>query len=397
MELFEIMIANGEPLPQPILPYYVIAKEGMFLHRQTQIGTVLVRTNQKPYTMKSIGENENGVFTWTAKTIPASIIGQATDFFRRIYEKYKTEAEVLITMHNETGEFRLFVPFQRNGGGSVKSVYEPTHIDRNYCVVGTLHSHCMMSAFHSGTDSNDASDMDGVHFTIGKVMDKIPEIVAMVAMNKKEFHYKEPKTIAEIEFNGHTAPLWWDDYVFPASAPAEKPKALQSITEKEWDEFRGIVNNYKPHTQIVPWHGQQNRAAKPTQWERNHQKQSYSRPLQESTDFNRTRKPYPNPSWGGSGQLIGIKREPTDTIINDALDLAASANILVDDDWRTINYQDIDDLKHWQQFFITRMQDVSVVLDSLGIEADFSFTAKKKMPQVKGQMLMAEFEKGLLQ
>lgn len=227
-------------LPEPTVPYYVIAEEGTFLYRGTQIGNALLPDFKK---IPSLGKTgyKKGTFIWTAENIPSNIIAQATDYFRRIFNKHGSEAEVLITMHNETHEFRLFVPYQRVTAMGVKSVYEPTHIDRNYTVVGTIHSHCNFGAFHSGTDSGDASDMDGIHFTIGMLQNNPPQIVAMAVMSGKEFHYEDPATIADLDFLAATAPEWWDQYVFPAGVTSEKPKGLRSITQEQWNEFAGIA------------------------------------------------------------------------------------------------------------------------------------------------------------
>ena len=434
-DIMEVIVAkDGIDFPEPEMPYYILAKEHLYLHKKTAIGTVLMPESKLPFTVGSIGEHKQGVFNWTGEKVPAQIIGQATAFFRRIYEKHHTEAEVLLTMHNDTKAFRIFIPHQRVSAGGVKSVHEPTHIGHDYLVVGTIHSHCMMSAFHSGTDTNDASDMDGVHFTIGKVMDNTPEIVAMVSMNGKNFHYAKPSDIAEINFNGHTAPEWWDEYVFPASSPAAKPKSLTSITDEMWDEFRGIVT-MKPHVSTwangsrahQPWVPQVHRVSGPRPQSLPHYAGDWGwdaelgmygpRILDESREFNKTHQQQPSKSerkrlaklakkaawqasqwnraratqavWERDGTLLpSINDTDESRKIDMALDTAMENNFFIDEDWKTISASDVDEIIFWQKFFSDRMSMVADVLDTLDMAVEYSIKPKKIMKQLPGQTTM---------
>jgi proteasome lid subunit RPN8/RPN11 len=383
-ELFEVLALNGDGLdkaPYPTVPYYIHAVEGDFLYRDTQIGTVLLKETTKPKSLGRIGF-ANGVFSWKGEKIPASIISQAHDFFLRTFNKHHAEAEVFITMHNETGAFRLFVPYQRVNHMGVKSVYEPTHVSRDYTVVGTLHSHCDFGAFHSGTDSGDASDMDGVHFTIGKVNSAQPEIVAMVTMAGKEFHYKDPAEIANIAFGTETAPAWWDQYVYPAETASEKPKSLKSLTQAQWDEFRGIVQARPKHGTIshlpVPsnaskWLPRQSQSSyKQNNWERSTDWRDYVYGAQtsESRDFNkrmrRMKKRDTNVSCG----------DPKLDLINATLDVAEEAGLFSDDDWKMIRGSEMEDPAFWAQFFLDRMSDLVTILELLDVEVEFSTSPK---------------------
>lgn len=424
-ELMEVIVHNGEDLPFPELPYYALAQEGLFLHRNTAIGTVLVPEKKLPYTVGSVGEFKKGAFTWSGAKIPGVIIAQATAFFRRVYDAHKTEAEVLITKHNTTGEYRLFIPYQRVNGAAVKSVYEPNHIDPNYIVVGTLHSHCHFSAFHSGTDSADASDMDGVHFTIGMLQNNPPQIVAMVVMNKVEFHFPDPTEIAELVFEGHEPPLWWDQYIYPASSPAEKPKGLRSITETMWNEFRGIVAareaKKSTYTPALSRPGYQSPYAaqggwqKPSDYRPKRDKDTPDddwdnwglsrygmravpfQPTNESKKFNKHRKKEtPDPRWGVDGALITTPEQDIDAMVK-AMEHAELMGILTEADWIavTASRADTSSIVFWQKFFSEKMDDVADTLDILGMTAEFSIKPKKIYKQLPGQTTMESIIKEL--
>lgn len=380
-DLFEVVPSTQDGtdhLASPESPYYVIANEGTFLYRATQIGTLLLKQKDPPASLGKLGYKD-GVFNWTGEKIPRHIFEQATDFFRRIYGKHGTEAEVLITMHNDTKEFRLFVPLQRINGSGVKSIYEPSHIDRNYTIVGTIHSHCHFSAFHSGTDSNDASDMDGVHLTIGMLQNEPPEIVAMVAMNGVEFHYKDPRDIADLNFTGATAPDWWDQYVYPGETQSDKPKTLKSLTQEQWNEFRGLTL-HKPKVEYGKWQNQHtnwrpqsprtlipyDRAA----WDwragvyggakRPIQSSSWTPPAYESYGI-----------WDEDGAYIGYNTPltndmPTDPI-EDAIDIAEEGGIFRPDEWGNVPHGDLDNQDYWIDLFTYKLKTAMAALTALGV------------------------------
>jgi proteasome lid subunit RPN8/RPN11 len=413
-ELFEVIVNTTEGidhLPKPNVPHYVLAKEGMYLHRGTQIGSVLLREYKTPTSLQPTGY-PNGVFLWEGPEIPGKIISQATDFFKRIFDKHGTEAEVLITMHNETREFRLFVPFQRTSHGGVKSIFEPTHIDKNYTIVGTLHSHCDFSAFHSGTDSADASDMDGVHFTIGMLKRDTPEIVAMVTMGGKQFHYKEPSTIAEIVWDADTAPLWWDQYIFPANTESQKPKSLKSLTQDQWNEFRGLATP-KPKTQpnttnATGWsmgdygrygytpHG-------PSSWQPSEDKKpvntavdyinkymgTISQPLSESKKFNKRRRHYNQPVWSMEGSLANYRTQE-EILIDLALDDAETTNVINQDDYDGATLAQMASIEFWQLLFSCKIEAISDILDTLGMKVEYSIKPKDIKQPVTGQTALSD-------
>lgn len=392
-ELFEVIVNKEEGiahLPPPEVPYYVLAGEGLYLHRNTEIGSVLIREYKSPPIPK-IGFT-GGVFTWEGDIIPAKLISQATHFFRRILAKYKAEAEVLITKNSETKEFKLFVPYQRVNHGGVKSVYEPTHIERGWTVVGSIHSHCDFSAFHSGTDTGDASDMDGVHFTIGMLQNDPPQIVGMVAMAGKFFHYNDVSDIAELDFTADTAPPHWDNYVFPAATESVKPKALKTLTQAEWDEFRGVVAQkaatHKPKTWTpysgTPWVPNYNRPTSPSAWAPSEDRViPFNRgPAQPTRDH--PTKHYTKPNWTRNGNQRNYN-SPEEILIDLALEDAELSNVITGDDFDGILASQIDSIEYWRLHFSEKLKAVADILDTLGMDIKFNIKPKKT-DEVEGQI-----------
>jgi hypothetical protein len=99
-------------------------------------------------------------------------------------DSLKVEAHVLFYYNHEKKLWQLYCPFQEGTGGTTNSI-ECVDNDRSlawlgregYDCVGSVHSHCAMSAFQSGTDKDDEfSNTDGFHVTIGKMGDEVMDI-----------------------------------------------------------------------------------------------------------------------------------------------------------------------------------------------------------------------------
>ena len=246
-------------VPDSPNPFYFGASDGLFIHRRMLTGRGVARVPFWPDNFPKFG-NDKGSFTFEADPIPAKLMGQVVNFFERIYDRQHTEAAVLLVMHSETKEWRVFVPTQLVSHGGVNYVFEPNHIRYPWVIVGSIHSHCDFGAGHSGTDTNDADTFDGLHCTIGFIKRDTPQIVAMVAMNKQLFHYKEnqfPLLFDYTEVKKHEAPEWWDRYVentkdktrpvgFELYAKYDRPTVVKS--EKPEVKVVGFqpANGYKP-------------------------------------------------------------------------------------------------------------------------------------------------------
>ena len=161
----------------------------------------------------------------TLKTIHA--------FFVQVYDERKSEVAVLLWYNFTTQDWQVEVPKQRVSGASVNYTRDMEYIENmklgGYHCVGTIHSHCEMGAFHSGTDDKDEYGFDGVHITIGKVKSG-PTFAQRILCKDIEINYKsiydvveEPGTtiivpeewmtqIEEPIVTYHTGKDWWKGY-----------------------------------------------------------------------------------------------------------------------------------------------------------------------------------------
>lgn len=114
--------------------------------------------------------------------IPWSLIQDIDDFFRKVDDKFDTEAIVLFTYDDRYKEtdtpsdgWGVVIPDQTNTAGScdykpesiVDQLPDPGEGYENIHVVGSAHSHPGMSAYCSGTDKADQASFDGIHITFG--------------------------------------------------------------------------------------------------------------------------------------------------------------------------------------------------------------------------------------
>lgn len=226
---------------------HFIASEGVFLKRSTVLGKGIVQYSSGISGLAKLGEGE---FIWEQKKIPKEICAQIVDFFIRIYNKHKTEAQVLLTFDPKADEWGVFVPKQKVSHGNVK--WEDDDLPSNVLLVGTMHSHADFSAFHSGTDIEDANNFDGVHFTIGHVDKNQIQIDTIVSLNKTIFKGYTWEDLADFtDLGAAKAPSEWDDkvsliqYEFPKTKgnwwygkkdkPSYPPSEYKSLQVYDWD------------------------------------------------------------------------------------------------------------------------------------------------------------------
>jgi proteasome lid subunit RPN8/RPN11 len=206
------------------------------IYRKFFFGYVLHPVNDIPLPELPAG----ALLQYDIPKIPIELLGQAWSFFRTIYNRLRTEAMLDITWHPDKG-YRLFVPHQTVTAMSVDAKRKAEHYANGGMVVGTIHSHCDFGAFHSGTDTHDAGEHDGLHITIGKNLSDPPELAIMISANKKNWDFKL-EDIADGELKLVEHPKWWEEYV---KTPAPRPPTANTKKNQ---------HSQKNHTtSIIPW------------------------------------------------------------------------------------------------------------------------------------------------
>ncbi len=161
--MFEVLINDGKnEIPDNPGISYVIGKNGMFIKKK--IGVVDSLT---PVSQISVLEDVTPYVDMNLPKIKQRDFEEVVEFFRQAYNKHSSEAMVLIYLNTDTNSISFKAPKQEVTGASID--YKSIVVDDNFMLVGSIHSHGSMSAFHSGVDVNDENDFDGLHITVGNV------------------------------------------------------------------------------------------------------------------------------------------------------------------------------------------------------------------------------------
>jgi len=121
---------------------------------------------------------EKGIH-WNGGKISLSLWESIMGFMIKSYDTHKEETLLWLMYNLDTGMWDAWAPPQHMNGMSVSADHSsPEFLEQRkkwgagWVVGGTVHHHCEMKAFASGTDDSDEVDKDGVHITLG-YMDKV--------------------------------------------------------------------------------------------------------------------------------------------------------------------------------------------------------------------------------
>ena len=186
--------------------------------------------------------------TLNVPPLPLDLFRRIEAFFVAIFEKFKSEAVVLLQCNPKLNEWRVVVPRQSVRG--LRVTYDfgtlPT-APAGFELFGTIHSHADISAFHSGTDDRDEIHFDGLHITVGN-LDKPSRSYACRWMlagrafttSLEDVVKSEPLPMADSEWLAQVS--YADRLKEPAPAPTpviEDPMPVLRDDLGAWSDFYG--------------------------------------------------------------------------------------------------------------------------------------------------------------
>jgi len=178
--MFKVVVNDGsQELPNDDI-YYIVAKEGVFLKKKLGVMESIA-----PVKNISILNSVNTMARMYINPIPAQWGAKIADFFKAVCQEYHGEAIVLLFYNESTGKYKIVPPTQKVTAGACD--YNRGITMDGYTMIGDIHSHARMSAFHSGTDDNDEKTFDGLHITFGHVLDDEISISASIVANGHRF------------------------------------------------------------------------------------------------------------------------------------------------------------------------------------------------------------------
>jgi proteasome lid subunit RPN8/RPN11 len=177
--MFNVYINDGiQEIPVDDDICYIIAKGGIYLRKKMGLINSLV-----PVKNISFLESVNSYATMDIPKIPGIIYAQIFDFFKKVYRIYNAEGLAIIYYNPKKKIFKVHIPTQEVTGASVNVEDDYQISIKNYQPVCSIHSHPGFSAFHSGTDTHDEEDFDGLHITVGEVESHAHKLVASIVSN----------------------------------------------------------------------------------------------------------------------------------------------------------------------------------------------------------------------
>lgn len=219
-------IANPAPAPEGNI-HYIIANNGTFLSINNNWIEAIVPAKDAPAAVEMLrlasdpavpAEMSRGVLDyfkvegnqppeldrqelkakWKLPPMPKALMYQIAKFFREVRDAHSAEVAVILHYGEQAG-WGVTVPQQEVTGGHVS--YEMTAADRlpGMRMVGTMHSHVDMGAWHSGVDEGDEAQFDGLHVTLGK-MKALPEMIDVdgeIVIRGERFKLKDIGLVAE--------------------------------------------------------------------------------------------------------------------------------------------------------------------------------------------------------
>lgn len=174
------ILAEGVELPKEGT-YYIVAKGGVFLHKDNGLIEATVKVDRIPF-LQEVTPSAN----LRLPKLPPKLLVQTLLFFRRVYQQHLSEAAVLLHYSTESQRYILHCPSQQVSAASV--TYNASERFDNFQLVGTIHSHASMGAFHSGVDDADERHFDGLHITIGRLDQPYFTVSCSTVVNSQRFY-----------------------------------------------------------------------------------------------------------------------------------------------------------------------------------------------------------------
>jgi hypothetical protein len=127
---------------------------------------------------------------WKRK-LPVAVWNQILSYMAESQRKFGAETQMRLLWHDDHGWKAHAFP-QETGGMTTKELdndekEEQMKLFPDYIPLGTVHHHCNISAFQSGTDEKDEVDQEGIHITLGNLDDTMFDCHVRICL-EEAFH-----------------------------------------------------------------------------------------------------------------------------------------------------------------------------------------------------------------
>jgi len=178
--MFKVFINDGKhKVPNDDI-FYIVGKEGLFIKKSLGIIDSIT-----PIDNISILNSVETCARLNINKISKTNFAKMYMFFKDVYKKFQSEAILLIFYNEKTHKYKIVSPKQTVSGTSME--YDRKIIIKDYTMIGDIHSHGTMSAFHSSVDDQDEKSFDGLHITIGHITSLNFSISGSIVINGNRF------------------------------------------------------------------------------------------------------------------------------------------------------------------------------------------------------------------
>lgn len=133
-------------------------------------------------TMKYEIKNTKAMIDWKGPKIPLDVWNEVLSFFQWCYDTYHSECQVRLYVSPTLQTWKAYAyPQEAKTGMTAHELDNDAKREQHaalgllppdWFAFGTVHHHCSMSAFQSGTDRENEESQDGLHITIGNMNSK---------------------------------------------------------------------------------------------------------------------------------------------------------------------------------------------------------------------------------
>jgi hypothetical protein len=195
--LFPVVLKSDGFTPPDAPTYFVVAGNGFFLERRTELYAASVPVDGGVPGLESHGAR---LELRLPRPLPRGLIEMALGYFRAVFQRWRGEA-ILILFYAPTdgrrpARYRFVAPPQRIHGRTEWGRFRAKmRLDYGHCErpgeawrkLGTIHSHGNFSARQSATDEHDERWETGLHITAGYVNTPAPEFEAAFVVGNTRF------------------------------------------------------------------------------------------------------------------------------------------------------------------------------------------------------------------
>lgn len=260
--LFPVYLASQNYKPADKGSYYLVARDGIYFRQECDLGSAFVKVKEIPHLIPAPTEVRLSV-----PKIKGVVVAKAFAFFREVFTQHRSESYVTLLYNKELGEFDIHVPKQEVTYSSVSYDRGDNGVRDGWRPIGTIHSHCDFSAFHSGVDTGDEASFDGIHITLGNVnRDEFSMVSSVVFSDNRRQH--DPvelidnvchSSTTDVEERGHVAGTTYTrrENLFRLDLTAEQrdefclwcdqqlPEAMKRVSKKFVATYRLSGNLYQ--------------------------------------------------------------------------------------------------------------------------------------------------------